>query len=55
MEMTFLKAVLTHLKMDGESLGQFREHMGRLTTTDREQLTAQFETEFGYKITTSAK
>jgi len=52
-EMTFLKAMLTHLKLEGESLSDFRAQLGRLTSKDRDDLRAQFAREFGYTITVS--
>lgn len=53
-EISFLKAMLTHTKLEHETLSQFREQMGKLTPADKAWFSAQFATEFGYTITTGA-
>lgn len=50
MEITFLKAMLTHLRLENESLSDFRQQMSKLTEPDKDQLKVQFEKEFDYKI-----
>lgn len=46
---TFLKAVMTHLRRD-EGMQAFREQLKELTPTDRAELSAAFEREFNYRI-----
>jgi len=49
-EISFLKAMMEHLRMPGEPLPVFAAGIKTLTAKDKAELKAQFEKEFGYVI-----
>ena len=52
-QITFLKAMVNHLKLPSESLTDFRREYSRLTERDKLDLRQQFEREFGYTVVES--
>jgi hypothetical protein len=49
-EKSLLKCMLDHLKVEGESLANFRAGIEKLTAKDKVDLKAMFEKEYGYTL-----
>lgn len=49
-EITFVAACAKHFRREGQPLSEFSAELKKLTPKDREELSKQFEIEFGYVI-----